>query len=285
MKIGHLFSTGKSAQNKTVVALKHYFNSSFGFQVVGSTSLEKREKHVHKYQCGNIVVIGGSSGMTGAGLLAALAGLRAGVGLARYFYFSDQLINTEPALMTNKYENAEISEMIKQRSVLVIGPGLRQDDANLVMNDYISRDLVMVIDAGALHALPKNYDFNNQCILTPHIGEAAMLLNQSNEYVMSHPIASAMALYKNFNTSIVLKAASTIIVFNGQVSVVTNGDSNLATAGSGDVLAGMLGGYIASYGLKKHIIEHVVFRHADIGKIWSQTNKQHLIASDLLKGI
>ena len=284
-KIGHVFSLGKSAQNKVIIALKHYYDQSIGFPVVGLSKLNKRAQHVHKYQCGNVAVIGGSTGMSGAGFLTTLAALRSGVGLARYYYLTDHFINLEPAIMTEQFSKAHLANMVDRHTVLVIGPGLNMNDAQMVMQDCLHKDFVMVLDAGLLHVLPHTFDFNNRCILTPHVGEAAKLLNQSNEYIISHPITSALDLYRQYNTPIILKAASTIIIFNGQVSIVTNGDPSLATAGSGDVLAGMLAGYVARYGLEQHVLEQVVYQHANIGKLWAQRTNANLIASDALKEI
>ena len=162
---------------------------------------------------------------------------------------------------------------------------INKHDSEIVAKEFFQRDLIMILDAGILEALPKSFDLNNQCVLTPHIGEAAKLLNQSVDYVINNPIMAALELYKQYNTPIILKGASTIIVFNGHVSIVINGDPCLATAGSGDVLAGMLAAHIAENGFSKCIIEQVVYKHANIGKLWARHKDSNLIASDILKEI
>ena len=284
-KIGHLFSFGKSAQRKIIISLKYYFDNQYGYNEISYVKLEDRVAHVHKYQCGNVSVIGGSQGMEGAGLLSALAALRSGVGLSQYYFLGNLTANEEPSLITAKFEADYIKTFIMQNAVCVIGPGLNEVDAKEVISHCINRDLIMVLDAGILSVLPENYDFNNTCVLTPHIGEAAKLLNVTNEYVLANPIEAALNLNEKYRTPIILKGASSVIVYNGMISFITNGDPCLATAGSGDVLAGITAGYIARYGFSKQVIEQAVFKHAQLGNYWARNKKTNLIASDLLKGI
>lgn len=282
-KIGQFFSVGKSAQTEICVVLKHYYDEDFGDLVVNSKVFLDKSLHMHKYEYGNVAVIGGSTGMEGAGLLSSLAALKSGAGLSKYYYLSDLNINNEPSIISETYNKELIEYLTSKQSVCVIGPGLTKKDAKIVVGDFMNKDVHLIIDAGALHVLPKVYDFNNRCILTPHIGEAAKLLDVSNEYILTNPIEAAITLNKNYHTPIVLKAASTIVVFDGKISYITNGDPSLATAGSGDVLAGMIAGFVARYGFSRKAIEQAIFRHAELGSLWSKSNLSNLIASDLLK--
>lgn len=278
-KIGHCFNVGKAAQKKLVVALKHYFKP-YGYRVVQQNDLPPKALHAHKYECGNVCVIGGSNGMEGAGFLSALAALRAGTGLSRYQYLSSIHTTYDPSVMVERYKEDNIQTFINRKTVCIVGPGLNAQDAKLVMEQIINKDLTLILDAGSLTALPKSLDFNNKCILTPHVGEAAKLLEVSNDYILTNPIEAALILNKQFRTPIVLKSASTVLAFDGEISLITNGHSSLATAGSGDVLAGVIGAYVARYGLTRHVIEQAIYKHASLSDISSS-----MIASDLIKGL
>ncbi|MDG2348556.1 MAG: NAD(P)H-hydrate dehydratase [Gammaproteobacteria bacterium] len=278
-KIGHFFSVGKSAQKKLSVALRHYYQP-LGYDVIRYVSLPSKPAYVHKYECGNVCVIGGSDGMEGAGFLSALAALRVGAGLSKYHYLSSNHISFDPSLMACNYKKENIPSYIQKHTVCVIGPGLNKYDAKLVLDQLIHKDLTLILDAGAFMVLPTSFDFNNRCVLTPHVGEAAKLLGVSNDYVISNPIDSALKLNKLFQTPIVLKSSSTVLVFNSEVSLVVDGCSLLATAGSGDVLTGIIAGYIARYGFTKQAIEQAVYKHA---ALCSYKKNKSLIASDLVK--
>lgn len=280
-KIGHFFSVGKSAQKKLSVALKHYYQP-LGYHVVQHASLPPKPAHVHKYECGNVCVIGGSDGMEGAGFLSALAALKVGTGLSKYHYLSSHHMKFDPSIMACNYKEENIPSYIQKQTVCVIGPGLNEYDAQLVLGQLIHKDITLILDAGSFIALPTSYDFNNRCVLTPHVGEAARLLETSNDYILSNPIDSALKLNKLFKTPIVLKSSSTVLIFNGEVSLVINGSSLLATAGSGDVLAGIIAGYIARYGFSKKTLEQAIFKHASLST-FSKHASISLIASDLLK--
>ena len=280
-KIGHFFSVGKSAQKKLSVVLKHYYQP-LGYHVVKHVSLPPKPAHFHKYQCGNVCVVGGSDGMEGAGFLSAIAALKVGAGLSKYHYLSSHHISYDPSIIACNYKIENIPSYIQKQTVCVIGPGLNEYDAKLVVDQLIHKDLTLILDAGAFIALPTSYDFNNRCILTPHVGEAAMLLGVSNDYILLNPIDSALQLNKLFQTPIVLKSSSTVLIFNGEVSLVVDGCSLLATAGSGDVLTGIIAGYIARYGFSKQTLEQAVYKHATLCTI-NKSKSISLIASDLIK--
>lgn len=282
-KIGHVMAHGKEASNKIIICLKHYLDLKFTLPIVQETSLPDRLAFVHKYQCGEVGVIAGSEGMQGAGWLSAMAALRADAGIVRYYHIIRALTMLDPAIITQSISSDDDLSFLKQNVVYVIGPGLNHTDAKTIMSKSIHKDLQLVIDAGALYALPASYDFNHQCVLTPHIGEAAHLLQKSNEYVLTHPIECALSLYHKYQTYIVLKSSATIFVHEGFVSLIVNGHPSLATAGSGDVLAGMIGGYIARYGISSNTISQAIFNHANIGHQLGIEKKSGIASTDFLE--
>ncbi len=231
-----------------------------------SSLLRPRSADSHKGTFGHAVVLGGSAGKTGAPYMAAMGAMRVGAGLTTIGITESlnailELKTTE--VMTRPLSEAddgsfgegvfgEIKNLLKGKSALVAGPGL---GVSRSIGDILKKlieecSLPTVLDADALNNLAGFLDsFVNGCpsemVLTPHPGEAARLLGVTAAKVQADRMGTASELAKRSNSVVVLKGANTIIATaDGDTYINTTGGPALATAGTGDVLAGMIGGFL-----------------------------------------
>jgi hydroxyethylthiazole kinase-like uncharacterized protein yjeF len=233
-------------------------------------ALPPRKQNSHKGLFGNVVVIGGSDGMTGAALLAARAALLCGGGRIYVGLLSEDaplLDSGQPELMLR--HAMDLHEKI-EASCAVIGPGLGQSpQAVKIIRAWLQKPHPLVLDADALQLVAQNTELKlmmqqrqHATIITPHPGEAAALANCSSAEVQQDRIANALRLAHGFKAITVLKGAGTIIAEpGGHWSVNTTGNPGLSSAGTGDVLAGMIGAFIAQATEPGHAARLAVYLH------------------------
>lgn len=216
-------------------------------------SLPKRQPDAHKGQHGSVAIIGGSDGMVGAALLAARAALLVGAGrtyanlLAKDAPTVDSL---HPEIMMRSTRNLED---LKQLDCIVIGPGLGQlNSVKELLSNWLKKDVPLVLDADALNLIAANPSLANAIkertaptVMAPHIGEAARLLKSTNVQIQNNREDSALQLVQTYHCTVILKGANTIISHNNRQFLNTTGNVGLASGGTGDVLAGMIGSFIA----------------------------------------
>jgi ADP-dependent NAD(P)H-hydrate dehydratase / NAD(P)H-hydrate epimerase len=216
--------------------------------------LRTRENHAHKGSHGSLALIGGDTGMCGAALLAARAALHLGAG--RLFVglldpARPALDYAQPELMLRTPEAA-----LAHATALVAGPGMGLTDIALALIRRItSADLPIILDADALTLIAQHPDLVQQLrqrhhptLLTPHPAEAARLLNISTDDVQTDRIAAATQIAQKFNALVVLKGNGSILAHpDGRWRINATGNPGLATGGTGDVLAGMIGALIAQH--------------------------------------
>lgn len=210
-----------------------------------------RRRNTHKGTYGNALIIGGSTGMVGAALLAARAALRIGAGRVYVDCIGAPEFRVDacqPELMFRPSASVESVHSI------VIGCGLGQDDvARRALQWALDSDASLVIDADAINLLssgPALADClsarNVTTVLTPHPLEAARLLATSAQDIQLDRIASACELATRYQSIVVLKGAGTVVARpDGRCAINPTGGPALATAGSGDVLAGLISGLLA----------------------------------------
>jgi ADP-dependent NAD(P)H-hydrate dehydratase / NAD(P)H-hydrate epimerase len=214
--------------------------------------LKPRARNFHKGMAGSLGILGGAEGMTGAALLAGRAALKMGAGRV-YLGLLEEGISidpTAPELMLRHPDDALGQDL----DALVIGPGLGQGErAGTLVGAALASDLPCVVDADALNLISENEDLRHACarrsadtLLTPHPAEAARLLALSTADVQADRVKAAKILAANLNAHVVLKGAGSILVArDGHWFVNTSGNPGMASAGMGDVLAGMLGALLA----------------------------------------
>ena len=216
-----------------------------------SRHLRARRQNTHKGSFGNVVVLGGAHGMTGAPILAARSALYCGAGRV-YIAFPDEAPaydSGQPELMCRRAADVDFSA-----AVLVAGPGLGTSQrARELLLRAIDSDGALLLDADALNLLAAQPELQaalagraRPALLTPHPLEAARLLGVTPAEVQADRLAAARTLAARLGATVVLKGSGTVIAaVDGAVVVNGSGNPALATAGTGDVLSGLCGGLLA----------------------------------------
>ena len=225
-----------------------------------------RPRDGHKGTFGHLLVAGGSPGMSGALCLAALAGIRSGAGLVTAALPAGlnpvAEVKLTAAMSQPLPESAHgalglegletLLELAMARSALVLGPGLSRDpEAARLVRALVARlNTPLVLDADGLNALTEDgaqpAKLGPGAVITPHPGEAARLLGTDTATVQADRPAAAKSLARNLGAVAVLKGALTLVASpDGRLWVSPFANPLLATGGSGDVLAGLIGGLLA----------------------------------------
>ena len=257
--------------------------------------LRPRSQISHKGLNGKILIVGGFEGMAGAARLAADAALRAGAGLV-YAAVAPSSVGTvmadRPEIMCRGVTGPdELRELTAAVDVIVVGPGLGRDAwGQSIADALLAVDKPLVVDADALNYLSEHRQQRSQWVLTPHPAEAARLLGRSTADVQAARHEAAMALATNYRALAVLKGACSLVAewvdhADVAVSVCDYGNPGMATGGTGDILAGLIGALIAQFGLSRQTVELGVLVHALAGDDAAADGERGLIASDLLPHI
>jgi hydroxyethylthiazole kinase-like uncharacterized protein yjeF len=216
--------------------------------------IEPREVTAHKHAAGIVRVIAGSAGKVGAALLVARGALRTGAGLVTVASWPEvaaaldaRVLETMTARIDRDRLAPSLDAVLSGASVAVIGPGFGTDDhaRAAVERVVLGWDGVKVVDADALTIMAGRLDAiaqaPGQTILTPHPGEAGRLLGKKGSEIEKDRLAAAREIAKRSRAVVVLKGPRTMVALpDGGVSINTSGNPALATAGAGDVLAGMI---------------------------------------------
>ena len=214
--------------------------------------LAPRAADTHKGQLGHVLVIAGDLGMGGAGLLSAQAALRCGAGMVslatREQHISAALSRLPEVMACAIASSTELRTFLRRASVVVAGPGLGQSAwSRALLSTAVKHTGPQIWDADALNMLansvcsaPKN------CILTPHPGEAARLLNITTAQVQTDRNNAALQIAQRYNAVTVLKGHHSLIATpEGELSCVERGHPVMAGAGFGDVLSGVIAALLA----------------------------------------
>ncbi|NTW71412.1 MAG: NAD(P)H-hydrate dehydratase [Eubacteriaceae bacterium] len=254
-----------------------------------------RRKNSHKYDFGKLLVTGGAPGMTGAPLLCAMAGLRTGCGLSAAAIHQDvcQYTNNPwPQLMVFFYNNKwEYEKMLDKTKAVVFGPGLGQEEKyDEVLIQVLERNIPVVIDADGIFRLNSIRDKvkidNNKIIITPHTGEIAKLFRITAAEVEEDPVCFVKLAVQTYNVSVILKGPCTIIADEGKMFFSYKPNSGMATAGSGDVLSGIVGGLLAQGYSVMDAMKKGVYLHSTAGYIAAEEkNEWSMTAVDILDNI
>lgn len=257
--------------------------------------LKKEAYNSHKKSRGSVLVIGGSVLYGGAPILSSLSALRAGSGMARVITANQRFVNYPASLIVHFIDNQDgffdikfdsIRRLIDESDSIVVGPGMSEDWRNneFVVN-LLKLDKPIVIDAGTLNIISTNrhiYSDFGPRIMTPHPGEMKRLLKSFglDEYIGMERYLQALKLAKTTNSFVVLKGFQSIVASpDGRYRVNTSGNINLATAGSGDCLAGIIASYINKIDDYFDAISAAVFIHGLAGEL--SENGTGTISDDL----
>lgn len=215
---------------------------------------QQRPSQSHKGTFGTLGILGGSEGMAGSIILAGIAALHCGCG--KVWLGFQQPILPMPILSQQPEIMLNTAERLLHRSDItawVIGCGLSTSTTALAtLTECLQQKHMMVVDADALNllaqqpALLTGRQNNQNVVLTPHPGEAARLLQCSISEIQNNRYQAARQLAQKYSAWIVLKGHQSLIVSpHGQIQQNETGNPGLATAGSGDVLAGIIGSLLA----------------------------------------
>ena len=237
--------------------------------------LGARARNSHKGSFGSLAVVGGNRGMVGAALLAARAGLLCGAGKVRL-----GLLTPEPPAVDVAHAELMIGPVDESLAmdVIVAGPGAGRSPSatsvsafeRTVLPGLIAAAKPLVLDADALNALAYNDTLRAvlsarrraATILTPHPAEAARLLGVRTEDVQARRVESALELASRLHAHVVLKGAGSICAFpDGGWSINTTGNPGLASGGTGDVLAGIIGAMLCQGLEAQRALEYAVCLH------------------------
>jgi NAD(P)H-hydrate epimerase len=247
----------------------------------------------HKYTFGSVLVVAGCKRMPGAALLTVQGAMRAGAGLVTLAAPSSVFAQAVPAEIIRLPLTRDdvlcvedVDRIAAERChALIVGPGLgRHPDTQAALEKLFEAlsDHPMIVDADALNALAQSpRPLNLQCVLTPHVAEAARLLDSTPEAVQADLLASAEQLRERYQAQVVLKSATTVVATaDGCVYINPLGNPGMATAGSGDVLAGVLGAMAS----QKLTPVSGVFAHSMAGDQAARVYSEYgLAASDIAR--
>jgi len=270
--------------------------------------LGSRQVDSHKGDYGRVLIVGGSVGKSGAAVMAGEAALRSGAGLvtvasarsalpaiAAYMpELMTQPLEEDPSGMctSRALESPAFMDLLASASVLVVGPGIgRGSETGEFVRELIERAGVpTVIDADGIYAYRSRLDElpggRIPIVLTPHAGEMAGLLGVATEDVVRNRLDIAREFAKQREVYIVLKGFRTVIATpDGRTFVSPTGNAAMATAGSGDVLAGMIAGILGQprFGGFGERLGMAVYLHGLAGDIGAEVyGEESLTATDLV---
>jgi ADP-dependent NAD(P)H-hydrate dehydratase / NAD(P)H-hydrate epimerase len=244
-----------------------------------------QRKHVSdtKYSAGSVLVVGGSPGMSGAVCLAAEAAFRADAGYVAVATHPQTLPIVEARVLEAvKATLDDVDRLAERANAVAVGPGLGRGDEERALVRRLLRELPVpvVVDADALFGLEPD-DWPAARVLTPHSGELARLLDRDN--VDERRLDAVCAAADRFGCVVVLKGADTLIAAPGEgVLVSTVGTPALATAGSGDVLTGIVAAFLAKGIDARLAAAAAAYAHGRAAELGPERG---LIASDLVEAL
>jgi NAD(P)H-hydrate epimerase len=267
-----------------------------------------RSIEAHKQSVGKIFVIAGSKGLTGAALLCSQSAMKSGAGAvvlgipsAVFSAVSRRTLEVMPYELPSTSEGSvaysameSIGPKMKWADVILIGPGLSQNAETVEMIHRVisTSEKTLVVDADGLNALSKNLALlkRRKCrsvILTPHLGEFSRLISLSVEDIEKNKIEIARSFARKNDVVLVLKGAPTMIATpNGDVFVNPTGNAGMATAGSGDVLAGIIAALVGQHNTPVQAAINGVYVHGRAGDIArDEVGEMGMLASDIMHRI
>jgi ADP-dependent NAD(P)H-hydrate dehydratase / NAD(P)H-hydrate epimerase len=258
-------------------------------------AVPRRRPEGNKYESGHVVVAGGSPGMTGAPCLSALAAFRADAGYvtlagpeAAAHVFEATVLEAVKRSLPADAEGLVVAdaasavlELAEKAGALAVGPGIGRSDGTKAFVNRLAAQapLPVVIDGDGLWAL-EPADWPAPRVLTPHSGELARLIGEESSWVDAHRIAAVSRAVERFDCVVLLKGAGTLIAAPGAGVLVDGGHPNLATAGTGDVLTGIVAAFLA-----KGMDARLATAAAATAHHWAAIESSYeagMIASDLL---
>lgn len=269
--------------------------------------IQPRPSDAHKGNAGHLLVIAGSEGKTGAAAMTAVSAMRVGAGLVTLGIprslnriLETQLVEVMtcplPETATgalDEFSFDTIQTLLDKKKCLAIGPGLGTSIGTGKLIHKILRQgrITIVIDADGLNHLAEHIELlkgiGPSVILTPHPGEMARLMRTSVDAIQTDRINCARRFATKFNVHVVLKGAKTVIAHpDGPVFVNPTGNPGMASGGMGDVLTGMIGGFVTQGYPIESATHLAVFIHGAAGDFLAKKNGPiGYLATDVMKAL
>ena len=270
-----------------------------------------RKSDGHKGLYGNILIVAGSTGKSGAAVMAGSAALWAGAGLvtvatpdvvlpivagAHPEYMTEPLATMSEGTIARSNLGQRFTEMEKGRTVLALGPGLgRNEETQEFVHSVVKRcELPIILDADGLNAFAGRADeFRDRkskfLAITPHPGEMARLLGSSVKDVEADRVKTATDTAKRWNAHVILKGSHTIVAApDGRMLVNTTGNAGLSKGGSGDVLTGVLAAMTGQFKTDDWLqtLALGVYLHGAAAEVASRgTDLSGVVASDVVRSV
>jgi len=270
-----------------------------------------RKSDGHKGLYGNILIVAGSLGKSGAAVMAGSAALWAGAGLvtvatpdvvlpivaaAHPEYMTEALATTRDGTIARSNLGDHFSTITKGRTVVAIGPGLGQNEETqeFVRSVVKTTESPIVLDADGLNAFAGRADELRErkskfLAITPHPGEMARLLGSSVKEVEADRVKTATEAAKRWNAHVILKGAHTIVAApDGRFLVNTTGNAGLSKGGSGDVLTGVLAAMTGQFKTDDWLrtLALGVYLHGAAAEVASRgTDLSGIVASDVARAV
>jgi ADP-dependent NAD(P)H-hydrate dehydratase / NAD(P)H-hydrate epimerase len=252
----------------------------------------------NKYTAGHVLVVGGSPGLTGAPCLTAMGAMRADCGYVTVAVpastlpvFEQRLLEAVKRPLPEDEEGrllAEAAEAVldlaTKAHAVALGPGLgRSDGTKELVRTLLARlDLPVVVDADALFDLEPG-DWPGPRVLTPHEGELARLLGTESSWVAAHRLEAARRAVERFGCIVILKGEGSIVAAPGEGMLVCPGYPSLATAGTGDVLTGVVASFLAK-GMEPRVAAAAAVT-AQVQAALRAPQQAGLVASDVIEAL
>ncbi|HUE42467.1 MAG TPA: NAD(P)H-hydrate dehydratase [Candidatus Sulfotelmatobacter sp.] len=270
-----------------------------------------RKSDGHKGLYGNILIVAGSLGKSGAAVMSGSAALWSGAGLvtvatpdvvlpivagAHPEYMTEPLAATKDGTIARSNLGERFVAIAKGRTVIAIGPGLGQDEQTqeFVRSVVKTSELPVVLDADGLNAFTRRADElrerNSKFLaITPHPGEMARLLGGSVKDVEADRVKTATDAAKRWNAHVILKGSHTIVAApDGRMLVNTTGNAGLSKGGSGDVLTGVLAAMTGQFKTDDWLqtLSLGVFLHGAAADVAGRgTDLSGIVASDVARSV
>lgn len=262
-------------------------------------NVPKRKNYSNKGTYGKVLIIAGSKEISGAAVLSAIAAFKTGAGMVRVFTHENNrgiIGRLIPEAMINTY-NTEHFDMksleacINWCNVIAVGPGIGTGELQTKMIEKVlDAKLPTVLDADGINTISRKREIKNKLhknvIMTPHLGEMSRFMAVPVEEIAENLIKYAEKVNYQYGVSVVLKDARTVIVNNNGTYINLTGNSGMATAGSGDVLTGII---VALLGMKAGLDNGAVlgpFIHGLAGDLAAKEfTKESMMAGDIVKKI
>jgi NAD(P)H-hydrate epimerase len=283
-KVGHEVAPGRFHRGEVVVAdigLEHGETRIAAATPSILDLVPRRQPGNTKYTSGSVLVVGGSPGMTGAVCLAAEAAFRADAGYVAVAAPAESLPVIETRLLEAvKRPLEEVWDAVERAGALAVGPGLGRDHGELVRRLLGETELPAVVDADALFQLEPSVR-EAPTVLTPHSGELGRLLDEESAWVDAHRLEALDRAVEKFECVVLLKGEGTLVGAPGSGTLVSGGFPSLATAGTGDVLTGVVASFLA-----KGMEARLAAAAASVAHTQAAVTAPHkagLVAGDLLE--